>query len=68
MKKLSLLLLLLVISGMALFGKTGKAVKGVSGKLTVTPRSDGLLLQLNAKDEWKHVTFCVRDVTKLGMA
>ena len=63
MKKLSLLLLLLVISGMALFGKTGKAVKGVSGKLTVTPRSDGLLLQLNAKDEWKHVTFCVRDVT-----
>ena len=74
MKKLSVLFFLLVISGMTLACKdvnnnkpdkvkTGKAVKGIDDKLTVTPRSDGLLIQLNAKEEWKHISFCVRDVT-----
>ena len=74
MKKLSVLFFLLVISGMTLACKdvnnskpdkvkTGKAVKGIDDQLTVTPRSDGLLIQLNAQEEWKHISFCVRDVT-----
>ena len=42
---------------------TGTPVTSSDGILTVTPRSDGLLIQASFTQPWKHITFCIQENT-----
>ena len=63
-KRFFAIFLEIFLCAVMLFGQTIPSKKTKSGILTVTPKSDGLLLKAEFTEDWQHFTFYIRDITK----